>query len=261
MRGRAARSACVGASTSTTSTRRSRIRRTSWPIGYATCAKLFNYPDAPGSAGTRLVPEVVDRFTVSKNGRTYTFTLKKTFRFHTGAAVTAQSFADAFNRDAQPSLKSPATVYMHEIVGASAVIDGKAASISGIRVLDRYRLQIRLTKPLGDFTARLTLPFFCPVLPNTPIDPGDRQPGGVGPLLRLRASREPAHRAEAQPVLRGDRPRTSTRSWRQSARAGKPACSPSSRTGSTTASFSIPPPAYRVGGEVRHQPDGRAGLR
>ena len=33
----------------------------SWPLEYATCAKLFNYPDTAGAAGTRLVPEVVDR--------------------------------------------------------------------------------------------------------------------------------------------------------------------------------------------------------
>jgi ABC-type oligopeptide transport system substrate-binding subunit len=140
----------------------------SWEIMYATCAKLFNYPDASGAAGTRLVPEVVDRFSLSKDGRTHTFTLKQSFRFHTGARVTAQSFADAFNRNAQPRLQSPATGYMREIVGAAAVIDGKAESISGIRVVGRYRLQIRLTRPLGDFTARLTMPFFCPILPNTP---------------------------------------------------------------------------------------------
>ena len=97
-----------------------------WMLEYPTCAQLFNYPDAAGAAGTRLVPEVVDRYTVSKDGRTYTFELKRTFRFHTGARVTAQSFADAFNRDAQPRLASPATVYMREIVGADAVIDGKA---------------------------------------------------------------------------------------------------------------------------------------
>ena len=59
--------------------------------------------------GTRLVPEVVDRYTVSKDGRTYTFELKQTFRFHTGAPVTAQSFADAINRVAHPKLESPAT--------------------------------------------------------------------------------------------------------------------------------------------------------
>lgn len=140
----------------------------SWPVAYATCAKLFNYPDANGAAGTRLVPEVVERFTVSKDGRTYTFTLKQTFRFHNGARVTARSFADAFNRDAQPKLGSPAAAYMRQIVGANAVIEGKATAITGIRVLDRYRLQIRITRSLGDFTARLTLPFFCPILPNTP---------------------------------------------------------------------------------------------
>ena len=60
---------------------------------------------------------------------------------------------------------------MREIVGADAVIAARRESISGVRVLGRYRLQIRLTKPLGDFTARLTMPFFCPILPATPIDP------------------------------------------------------------------------------------------
>ena len=32
----------------------------SFELEYATCAKLFNYPDAPGAAGTRLVKEVVE---------------------------------------------------------------------------------------------------------------------------------------------------------------------------------------------------------
>ena len=154
----------------------------SWPVSFATCAKLFNYPDEPGAAGTRVVPEVVRAFTVSRDGRTYTFDLKQSFRFHTGAAVTARSFADALNRDAAPEMRSPAVAYLHEIVGADAVIGGKAREISGVRVLGRYRLQIRLTRMLADFTARLTMPFFCPVLPGTPIDPaGIDNPAGSGP--------------------------------------------------------------------------------
>ena len=107
-----------------------------FPLEYATCAKLFNYPDAPGAAGTRVVPEVVKTWTVSKDGRTYDFELKRSFRFHTGAAVTARSFKDAFNRDANPRLESPARLqgYMREIVGAVAVMEGKAKAISGVRV-------------------------------------------------------------------------------------------------------------------------------
>jgi ABC-type oligopeptide transport system substrate-binding subunit len=154
-----------------------------WRFEFATCAKLFNLPDEEGAAGTRVIPEVAAGFPrVSKDGKTYTFDLKRTFRFHKGAPVTAASFAVAFNRDANPKLRSPAVNYMHQIVGADAVLAGKATTVSGVRVLGRYRLQVRLTKPLGDLVARLTMPFFCPLLPNTPIDPaGIDNPPGSGP--------------------------------------------------------------------------------
>ena len=179
----------------------------SWQLEYATCAKLFNYPDKAGEAGTRLIPEVVKAFTVSKDRRTYTFELQRTFRFHTGAPVTARSFVDAFNRDANPRMRSPAASFMHEIVGADAVIDGKATSISGVRALDRYRLQIRLTKPTGDFTARLTMPFFCPIPPNTPVDPaGTDTPAGSGPYYVAERIVNQRIVLERNPYYRGGRP-------------------------------------------------------
>jgi ABC-type oligopeptide transport system substrate-binding subunit len=179
----------------------------SWLLQYATCAKLFNHPDASGAGGARVIPEVVQSFAVSRDGRTYTFTLKDSFRFHTGASVTAQSFADAFNRNAQPKLASPAAAYMREIVGARAVMDGDARTISGVRVLDRYRLQIRLTRPLGDFTARLTMPFFCPILPNTPIDPkGIDNPAGSGPYFVAERTVNQRIVLRRNPHYRGGRP-------------------------------------------------------
>ena len=72
-----------------------------------TCATLFRYPDESGAAGTRSLPEVVRTTRVSRDGRVYTFELRRTFRFHTGQPVNAQSFADAFNRAANPRLQSP----------------------------------------------------------------------------------------------------------------------------------------------------------
>ena len=149
---------------------------------HPTCARLFNLPDRPGADGARVVPEVVRRHTVTDGGRTYRFELRRTFRFHTGAPVTARSFADAFNRVADPRMRSPGAGFLHEIVGADAVREGKARTIEGVRVLSPYRLELRLTKPVGDLTARLTMLFFCPVLPNTPIDPrGIDDPAGSGP--------------------------------------------------------------------------------
>src|SRR5205085_4565099 len=58
----------------------------SWQIEYATVCKLLNFPDKEASAGgTRVTPEVAASLpAVSRNGRTYTFTLKKTYRFADG---------------------------------------------------------------------------------------------------------------------------------------------------------------------------------
>ena len=151
-----------------------------------------------------MLPEVVARPTVSRDGRTHTFALYETFRFHTGARVTAQSFADAFDRALK--LRSPAAVYMHEVVGADAVTEGKAQSIAGVRVLGPYRLQIRLTKPLRDLPARLTMPFFCPVLPNTPVDPaGIRNPAGSGPYYVAEYAANQRILLKRNPFYRGRR--------------------------------------------------------
>jgi ABC-type oligopeptide transport system substrate-binding subunit len=141
----------------------------SWSVEYATCAQLYNYPDRPGTAGTVLAPEVAADFpSVSGDGKTQTVELKRTYRFSNGARVTAANFVAAFNRDADPKLGSPATQFMREILGVDAVLEAKAKSISGIRAVSRYTLQIRTTRPVTDLPSRLALPFFCPIAVDFP---------------------------------------------------------------------------------------------
>jgi len=77
---------------------------TAWWLEYATAAKLYNYPDKAGPAGSKLVPEVASNFKVSSNGRTYTFTIRKGFRFSDGKAVTPKSFKYAIDRVANKQL-------------------------------------------------------------------------------------------------------------------------------------------------------------
>jgi peptide/nickel transport system substrate-binding protein len=152
-----------------------------WMLEYATCAKLYNYPDKPAPAGAIVVPEVATGFPkVSADRRTATIQLRRTFRFHTGRPITAANFVAAFNRDASPKLGSPAVAYLHEIAGTDAVIAGRARTISGVKALGRYTLQIRTTQPLGDLVSRLTMPFFCPIAANTPSREID-DPLGSGP--------------------------------------------------------------------------------
>jgi ABC-type oligopeptide transport system substrate-binding subunit len=183
--------------------------RGSWTLLFATCAKLFNTLQDPDTGRARIAPEVAQGFPrISRNGLVYTFELKRTFRFHTGAAVSAQSFADAFNRNAKLKLISFVSRrgFMEEIVGANAVIYGKATTISGVQVLGRYRLRVRLKQNAGDFVSRLTMPSFCPILPRTPLDPkGMDKPPGSGPYYV--AERVPNRRIvlERNPFYRGAR--------------------------------------------------------
>jgi peptide/nickel transport system substrate-binding protein len=146
----------------------------SWALLDLTCARLMTYPDKPPPAGFRLVPEVAAAPPkVSSDGRTYTFTLKRTFRFSDGRPVDARAFARAINRTLAPGLRSLGTRYMEDIVGARAVLAGRATNARGI-IARGYRLVIRLEQPLGDLPARTSMPFFCAVPPNLPADPEGR---------------------------------------------------------------------------------------
>jgi ABC-type oligopeptide transport system substrate-binding subunit len=146
----------------------------SWSLLDLTCARLMTYPDKPAPQAFRLVPEVAAAPPkVSRDGKTYTFTLKRTFRFSDGKPVNARAFARGINRTLAPGLRSLGTRYIEDIVGARAVQAGRATTARGV-VARGYRLVIRLTQPLGDFPARTSMPFFCAVPPNLPADPEGR---------------------------------------------------------------------------------------
>jgi ABC-type transport system substrate-binding protein len=128
-------------------------------------------------------PEVAQRPpSVSRDGKTYTFHLRRTFRFQTGTKVTAASFAHELDRSLSPALQSPGAEFLSEVVGAHDVIDGKATQASGIDA-SGYTLTITLTQPVPDFPARLTQPLACAVPTSLPASPDAvRAPfSGAGP--------------------------------------------------------------------------------
>src|SRR5215467_3832602 len=77
---------------------------TAWWLEYATAAKLYNYPDKRGPAGSLLQPEVASSFKISNRGKRYTFFIRKGFRFSDGTSVTAKNFAYAIDRTANHDL-------------------------------------------------------------------------------------------------------------------------------------------------------------
>ena len=178
-----------------------------WRLEAATCAMLLGYPDKRGPASARLYAEVARGFPkVTNGGRMYTFTIRPGFRFSDGTPVTAASYARAFERALSPKMQSPAASFLGDVVGASAVLAGKATTPSGVRASGNT-LTVRLTKAAPDFLSRIAMPFFCAVPANLPINPnGVNTPPGAGPYYV--SSKEVNKRIvlRKNPYYRGSRP-------------------------------------------------------
>src|SRR5262245_38038235 len=111
---------------------------TAWAVEDATCAMLLRYPvGAPTRQDYSLVPEVASGYpAVSGDGKTYTFTIRKGFRFSSGEPVTAANYARAIKRVLDPRMGSPAAKYLQEVVGVTFASN---------------RLIVRLAKRVPDF--------------------------------------------------------------------------------------------------------------
>jgi peptide/nickel transport system substrate-binding protein len=144
---------------------------TSWAVLNTVCATLMAYPDKPPPEGYKLVPEVAKAYPrISEDSRTWTFTLRSGFRFSDGTPVRASAFARAINRILAPGVESGGAQYTQGIVGAEDVQKGKATSTRGV-VARGNTLTVRFKRPVPDFPAQTTTPFFCAVPPGLPSDP------------------------------------------------------------------------------------------
>jgi peptide/nickel transport system substrate-binding protein len=115
---------------------------------------LMAFPDKPLPEGFRLQPELAEADPViSKDGRTYTFQVRKDARFSTGARVTARAFARALERILDPGMRSPRAGDFQDIVGAKEVLAGRATTPRGVIAKGRT-LIVRLERRLSDFPVR-----------------------------------------------------------------------------------------------------------
>jgi peptide/nickel transport system substrate-binding protein len=178
-----------------------------WALVDTTCATLMRYPDRPPPEGFRLAPEVAAGFPrVTRDLKTFTFTLRRDFRFSDGTPVRASAFARAIERSLVPAMRSPGAQYTQDIVGAKAFQAGRTTSVAGV-VARGNRLVIRFVRPVPDFPAQTTMAFFCAVPPTLPADPeGVGAFPGAGPYYV--AEYRPGQRVviERNRFYRGKRP-------------------------------------------------------
>ncbi len=139
-----------------------------------------------------VVPDLAERWELSPDGRTYTFFLRPDARFHSGRQVTAADFKYSLERACNPRTGSAvAAVYLGDIVGANAVLQGTADEISGIRVIDDRQLQITIDSPKAYFLAKLTYSTaFVVNRQNVESNDWPRRPDGTGPFKLQEWTRE-----------------------------------------------------------------------
>ena len=138
------------------------------------------------------VPEAAAELpTVSDDGLTYTFKLRKGMKFHNGDPVDAKSFKRGWERLADPKRDSPSEVGYHlaPVAGYAEMNEGKADEISGLKAVDDLTFEVTLTAPMGDFVAVCCHPGLVPVPQEAIDDPKTflEFPKGNGPFKMTEA--------------------------------------------------------------------------
>lgn len=136
----------------------------------------------------KVQPDIAKEWSVSNDGKTYTFKLRDNVTFHTGntARVTADDVKYSLERAADPVNASPTVLaYLGNIVGLRDRFQGKAASVSGVKVIDQTTIQIDLIEPSAHFLSELTYPVAY-VVDRKQIESNPRnwtqKPNGTGPF-------------------------------------------------------------------------------
>jgi oligopeptide transport system substrate-binding protein len=104
-----------------------------------------------------IAPALAQFWKASRDGLTWTFTLRKGVKFHHGREVTAEDVAYSLTRILDPAVKSGSADLFASIKGAQEFREGKAKQVSGLTVLDRYTVQVVLTEALVPFVSVLAV--------------------------------------------------------------------------------------------------------
>lgn len=134
----------------------------------------------------KIVPDLAEKWDVSNDGKTYTFTLRQDAKFHDGRPVTAQDVKYSLERAADPRTRSTVSpLYLGDIVGFMDKYTGKANEVSGVKVLDNYTVQIDIDKPISYFLAALAHPTSY-IVDKFNVESGEQpwylKPNGTGPF-------------------------------------------------------------------------------
>jgi oligopeptide transport system substrate-binding protein len=114
-----------------------------------------------------------EKWTVSDDGKIYTFTLRSDLKFQNGNPVKAGDVVWSFQRNLDPKRKAAAAFDLTDIDGAQDYLDGKASEIKGLAAKDDRTIEFTLNKVAPYFVAKLALPIAA-ILDKSEVEKNER---------------------------------------------------------------------------------------
>jgi peptide/nickel transport system substrate-binding protein len=126
----------------------------------------------PTGKTNKIVPSLADRWTISSDGKTYTFHLRPGIKFSNGQPVTSEDVAWTLNRFGNPKLNA--------IMAAVAIGFGNATAV------DPSTVRVQLKQPVASFLYNISIwPAF--ILPKKLVEKQGsaffKHPVGTGPFM------------------------------------------------------------------------------
>src|SRR2546426_405671 len=103
--------------------------------------------DPMDRSGSKVVGDLAESWTVARDGRTYTFRLRRGVKFHDGAEFTSRDAKATYDKIAFPPL------------GVASERKGAYVNVEAIEAPDPYTLVFRLKWPQGSFLSSLASPW------------------------------------------------------------------------------------------------------
>jgi peptide/nickel transport system substrate-binding protein len=113
-------------------------------------------------------PSLAESWTISPDGKTYTFKLRPNVKFHDGSAMDATDVAASIRRVQSKEIASP--------------LASRVASIESVNAVDPQTVELKLKEPTAPLLSSLATIMIVPSEVETNKDVLQRAPNGTGPF-------------------------------------------------------------------------------
>ena len=123
-------------------------------LTYSQLVRFPNGPEQKSPTDFSILPDLAEKWVVSKDGKVYTFSLRKGVRFHNKPPVNGRE------------LTADDVKYSLERFMAKSNFRDRFEPVQAIDAVDRYTVRITLKEPYAPFLNHLANPSFCAILPR-----------------------------------------------------------------------------------------------